>query len=192
METFEQLKLFHEAYADSAACYRRPTPDDLARFSERVPEGLKHYWETYGWCSFLGGLLWTINPFDYDDVKANWPLDEKALVIARSGFGDLLAVVGPKLLIIYVHTARYEMSVSSYEDVLAYHLSNVEDIDESFWGDLYREGVAALGTPGVDEMFTFEPALALGGEPILECLRRARLKPALAILAQIHPQLRSY
>ncbi len=58
--------------------------------------------------------------------------------------------------------------------------------------DLYREAVEVLGTPTRDEMFTLEPALALGGDTTLEHVSRVKIKPALSILSQLYDKLVSY
>ena len=79
----------------------------------------------------------------------------------------------------------------NFEDYLAYVVEQ-EDVDGFFFGDLYRSAVGGLGVPSDDEMFGFEPALALGGRAELECVKRLRMKPELSILAQLNGNLTSY
>lgn len=33
-------------------------------------ERLISYWKEEGWCSFKNGLLWIVNPDEYDDITA--------------------------------------------------------------------------------------------------------------------------
>jgi hypothetical protein len=191
VDSIEHLARFHVAYADTAVRYDKPMAKQLAELSKLAPAPLCEYWSTHGWCSFLGGMFWMVNPIEYEQIKLAWPIGKDSPVIARTGFGDLLAIVENKLLILFVHTGRYILSPSSYDTFLGWSLAEPDDM-QMFWMDLFEEGAAVLGRPGPGEIFSFEPALALGGEPTVQCLRRVTLGPALSILAQLHPELRRF
>jgi hypothetical protein len=185
-EDEELLDTFHELNLEGAVQYAKPTEDDLARLARRAPVAVLNFWRKHGWCSYLNGLLWTTNPVELTEAARDLGLAEGALIVGRSGFGDLFAVFEGKLLTVFVHTGRYSVSLATYAQHMAYGLTNPEDLDEMFFGDTYREAVARDGAPGSSEIFTFEPALALGGSVNLKCIRRVAMKPALDILAQLH------
>jgi hypothetical protein len=184
----DRLERFHAALADTAVRYREPTGEELTQLASRASDDLREYWKTYGWCTFLNGLLWTVNPIEYERVIKNWPVKD-ALVIGRTGFGDLLTVVNDKLFTIFVHTGRYHESGRSFDATLSANFRNRSDLDDLYWGELYREAAISLGIPGATEIFTFEPALALGGAPEVKYVRRAAMEQALAFLARLHPSL---
>jgi len=190
-EDLEILQQFHDKLAETATS-TRSSEARLSKLSSRAPPALVEFWRQFGWCSYLGGLLRTVDPVDLDDVKADWGLPKDALVIARSGFGDLLALSENHLVTIYVHTGTFQKSSElSYAEYLATQFHE-DDIDDLFFGDLYREATEKLGTPSNTEIFTFEPALALGGDTTIEHVARVGMKPALAFLAQLHDKLVPY
>jgi hypothetical protein len=53
-------------------------------------------------------------------------------------------------------------------------------------GALAAKAKAKLGELSPDEMFMFEPALALGGAPELKYVRKAKTLPHLSLLSQLH------
>ncbi|HWV16241.1 MAG TPA: GAD-like domain-containing protein, partial [Cellvibrio sp.] len=67
----------------------------VEKYRSRLPERLLEYWKEYGFCGFLDGLIWLVNPDDFNESKNIWlkgtgiqDLDEYH-VFARSGFGSL-------------------------------------------------------------------------------------------------------
>jgi hypothetical protein len=190
-EDLEILEQFHDQHADSAVCYRKPDAAQAAELAGRVPDGLIELWQKHGWCSYLGGQFWMVNPLDHDDLREGWRLDDEASIIARSGFGDLVATIGDKVVTIYVHTGRYQPSIQRYDEYLASQFSE-DDIEELFFGDLHKQAVAAHGEPGETEIFTFEQPIARGGATELSNVRRAGLKPTLLALWTVHDRLVRY
>jgi hypothetical protein len=51
---------------------------------------------------------------------------------------------------------------------------------------LTEKAAEKLGALSSAEMFTFEPALALGGAPELEYVKKVSMFPQLSFLAQLH------
>ena len=67
----------------------------IKKFRERLPNRLLEYWKAYGFCGFGNGLLWLVNPDQYEFAIDEW-LDDTPVVeedafhvIARSAFGSL-------------------------------------------------------------------------------------------------------
>ncbi|MGC4067421.1 MAG: DUF1851 domain-containing protein [Polyangiaceae bacterium] len=189
-DDFELLQAFHELLGTPEHSVPL-TEQQLQILSKLAPEPLMRFWKTYGWCTYLGGLIRTVNPNDYLDVLSDWQLEPGSMVFARSAFGDLVCLIGDQLRIIFVHTATCLNSILRYPEFLATQFYP-DDIDGFFFGPLYREAVERFGRPAPDEIFTFEPALALGGQADVKHVVRVKLKPALALLAQLVDELQEY
>ena len=73
----------------------QPSPQQIDRFSGRLPEQLLEYWKLYGWCGYYEGLFWLVNPDDYVSVVETWlestQIENKSdyLAIARTAFGRI-------------------------------------------------------------------------------------------------------
>jgi len=179
--------------------------DSIERWRGRLPEQLLTYWQQEGWCGYADGLLWTVDPDDYEDLIDEWledtPLEglDSFHVIARSAFGKLYACgekVGPVVTVSCPLHAIFALTKEL-------HPRTAEDLDfkiRGFFGGktrracdlttdhdgyLFERALAKLGPLAPDEMYALEPALAAGGTIALENLARVKLDPHLTILRQL-------
>lgn len=187
------------------ATHRAQVPEtSLSKWAGRLPPLLLQIWRDEGWASYGNGRLWTVNPDDYEHIKDAW-LAETPLaaldnfhVIARCGFGDLF-LCGEK-------TGRSVSVICALNEVLTlknrlkarpvldqdpsiqafFGSSNPEDYDYSDTNEklLFDRATKKYGPLAPDEIYGFEPALVLGGEPTLSNLRRLKLDPHLLILRE--------
>jgi hypothetical protein len=189
-DDLDLLEMFHETLVATEGA--RPVADsEIASLTNRVPSAVIAFWKKHGWCSYQDGLIRIVNPKDYLELHADWQLDPDAFVFAVSAFGDLVCINDDALRVVFVHTATMINPKLRYSMALANQFFP-DDVDDFFFGPLYREAVERFGRPAPDEIFTFEPALALGGQATLEHIARAKLKPALALLAQLVDELQEY
>ena len=71
------------------------TNEALQKFKRRLPSRLLEYWQEYGFCGFMDGFFWIVDPDDYEDVLDAWIDDtfivetDSFYVIGRNAFGDL-------------------------------------------------------------------------------------------------------
>ena len=164
----------------------QPVPvEAIARYQERLPADLLAFWQEVGWCAFGEGLLWLVDPEQLADPLEEWLGHREALAILRTAFGDVL----------FWHEAR-----AHYLDVIynrVHHLTGRMDIlfevtlcDESYWDNAldrptYRQAQRCLGAPTRDAVYTYVPALALGGSEDPAALQKVGLREHLSFLAQL-------
>ena len=180
---------FRAAYGTGVR-YREFGPDDRRRLSDTVPEYLLNLWETDGWAGYRDGLLWTVDPSDFTDVVAAWNLpadlmEHGPLVpVARTAFGTLY-------LLKYYLTAKGDLaqSVLNVDPVrgiysvvgpwgprfLTRTIAQEDYIEVVFDEPLARRVAVDLGGLEWNEMYAYEPALALGGSGAAETLRQVNI-----------------
>lgn len=68
----------------------------ILNWENKLPSSLLRIWQELGWCSFHNGLLWTVNPDEYQYLVDTW-LDntkyqqlDNFYCIARTAFGECL------------------------------------------------------------------------------------------------------
>ncbi|MBK1492740.1 GAD-like domain-containing protein [Pseudomonas aeruginosa] len=197
----EDFSLFINSFGE--ATQRTPVPESSLRKWENVlPPVLLEYWKDEGWAGYANGLLWTVNPDDFEHIKDAWlqgtPLEsfDKFHVIARSAFGNLYLCgerTGRSVSIICIHNEilalknRLKAKELGDQNITIQSLfggSEPDDFDYSDSNDklLFKRALKKYGPLAPDEMYGFEPALVLGGAPTLENLRRLKLDPHLLIL----------
>jgi hypothetical protein len=78
-----------------------------------------------------------------------------------------------------------ELRDSSIRAFFAASFTSDYDRSDASKKPLFRRALAKLGPLRADEMYGFEPAIALGGAPVLENIRKVRLGEHLTQLRQL-------
>ncbi|WP_081065811.1 GAD-like domain-containing protein [Burkholderia multivorans] len=170
----------------------------------KMPDRLLRYWKEEGWCGYADGLLWMVDPGDYEDVVDEW-LDGSRLeqldafhVIARTAFGKLFLwgeATGQSVTINCATSAMFALKRELRK-------KNPSDLDismRSFLGKsksecdlkdeagvpLFERARAKFGPLAPDEMYGFEPAIVLGGKILLDNLQKVKIDQHLTILRQM-------
>ena len=169
----------------------------LNKYRGRLPDRLLEYWQEYGFCHFTDGLFWITNPEDYEDILAEW-LPEY-YVIARSGWGELFVwepTYGNKYCIIphfgFITVGRSHEKMIKKGDAdfaleLFFLVKNPEylDMEDDKGKPLFQRAVKKFGALAEDEMFSFVPALATGGEPLIGNVDKVDLFVQFDLLRQL-------
>lgn len=179
------LKYFVEAYQPTQ---RYSFADELAeQYLDRLPDSLREHWQSEGLASYGDGIVWFINPNDYEGIRKLWLASmPHAVIFARNAFGDMFAFNDDKIVFVNVHYARLQTSAASFENYFNTILTGERYAQQLLHKDLFAEALHKLGKTEVDEMYTFVPALALGGAEEIDYIEKVKLKVQLHILAQLH------
>uniref|UniRef100_UPI000664F73D type VI secretion system immunity protein, TaeI family n=2 Tax=Moraxellaceae TaxID=468 RepID=UPI000664F73D len=157
---------------------------------------------------YLNGLYWITNPDDYAEVIYDWledtslPDDDVYHVLARSAFGKLL-IWGERSFnryyiltmegVLYDYGVRDQEADFYGEDFFFFPTKDSLDHIDKNGKKLFDRAVKKLGVLKVDEMYAFEPALALGGEESLQHLTKVNLPVHMKLLKQVTPlRLRTF
>ncbi|MDP2566745.1 GAD-like domain-containing protein [Pseudoalteromonas marina] len=179
------------------------TNKTIKKFQGKLPDRLLTYWQEYGFCGFMDGLFWIVNPDDYEDVLEAWLGDTEIVeqdayyVIARSAFGELYlwgANNGFKYIIdtnngwvIEKKGDKKNIAKGNIDDAiqLFFYLKRPEsiDIEDSEDKPLFNRCKVMHKPLAYDEMYAFEPTLFLGGEPKLESTTKVNIFAHLSMLA---------
>lgn len=201
----EDFKFFYENQGFGPAESSEPVSEaTLALYRGKLPDQMLQYWKEWGFCSFGKGIFWTVNPSDYVSLVELWLEGTSFLrtdshyVVGRSAFGKLYlwgTASGENLTIdspwgmIFPRDQTSKIA-DGKGDFLARRFFGGKkkrslDQEDSQQKLLFDRALATLGQLRADEMYGFEPALALGGPAKLENLRKVKTIPHFAILAQL-------
>jgi len=176
---------------------REVPPPSIERYKGKLPSLLLSYWKEHGWCGVGEGILWLVNPQEYEAVVASW-IENTALealdtfhLVARSAFGDLY-LFGKKTgfsLSIDAPVSRYSISNQNISppdtdrEVQNFLLTFEKDYND--FDDLFDPSQKKLGTLRDDEMYGFVPALSFGGRADLQYIEKVKTVEHLTLLSQI-------
>lgn len=179
-------------------------------YADVLPKRLLSYWQEQGFCGFANGLFWTVNPGDFEDQLQGWlektPLKDREnyYVIARTAFGKLYAWgdVSKKVTVLEPHyntILPVDMPAEPLSDEqverrigLFFQTKSPKTVDFYDAGEklMFLATVKKLGALEHDEMYTFAPALALGGSAVLENVKKVKIHEQLALLIELdNPQV---
>ena len=180
--------------------------DIFLKYKDKLPDQLMTYWKEYGFCSFKDGLFSIVNPDDYRSTMIDWIHKTEVFkkdsfhVIARSGFGDLYLwgeksgnsyIVEPRNSEIFSTGGDYDLiSKGKADKAMQFFFSSKgpERIDLKDIGNgklLFAKAVKRFGPLEADEMFTFVPALFVGGEQKMAHVKKENIFIQLDILAKM-------
>jgi hypothetical protein len=182
MSNFED---FQSTFGPATDCTKADEAS-LKVFSSDMPVELVDLWRSEGWCSYGGGLLWTVDPRDFEDILDEWVdlEDGKAHVFLRTAFGHLYLWYDGDAYSLDVQ--RADLSRVSDDIATVFTVLTDEDVQELMLRrDIFRQVRKRLGPPARDECYAFVPAIPLGGPGTAETVQKVKLQEHLHLLAQI-------
>lgn len=176
----------------------------IDRWRDKLPDRLLQYWQDEGWASYGDGLIWLVDPDEYEDLVDEWlegsPLEslDAFHVMARTAFGDLFlwgeqtgrsVTVCSALNLLVARKDRLTKKSPKELDrsVRAFFGLGRGDCDfrDAAGQMLFGRARTRLGLLAVDEVYGFEPALVLGGKASIDSLRKVKIDPYLTLLRQL-------
>jgi hypothetical protein len=185
MGTFEDFK---STFGPATNCEKVEKAATRA-MSKELPADLLDLWRAEGWCAYGDGLLWVVDPRDFEDVVDDWVdlAGGKARVFLRTAFGHLYLWYEGAAYSLDVQ--RADLSRLSADIGAVFTVLTDEDVQEHILRrDTFREVRKRLGPPGRDECYAFVPAIPLGGPGTSETVQKVKLREHLHLLAQIVQQ----
>ena len=180
------------------------SPQKIAKFQGKLPDQLLSYWHDYGFSGYGKGLFWIVDPDEYEPALDAWIGDTPFMendafyVVARSAFGELFlwgtksgqsldvktawGMIFPRDNSQGVAKGESDFLTRSFISFLSKaRLDQKDHLDKP----LFDRALQTLGPLASDEMYGFEPALALGGKADLKNLRKVKAVEHLVMLAQL-------
>ena len=180
------------------------SPEKIAKFRGKLPDQLLTYWQNYGVSGYGKGLFWLVDPDEYEPALDAWIGDTDFMekdayyVVARSAFGELFlwgtksgqSVDIKSLWGMMFPRDNSERVAHGKSDFLLRNFlagQSAKDLDQKdhLGKLLFDRALKTLGPLALDEMYAFEPALAIGGKADLKNLRKVKAVEHLVMLAQL-------
>jgi len=181
----------------------------IGKYKDKLPEQLFTYWRVLGWCSYGKGLIWMVNPDDYQNILDNWLSQtvfsnrKNLSVIARNAFGRLyiwdkskgeIFKISPELnSITYLKERDENNNFSEDEENLEIQkffgnqekeYLDLEDDNDKF---LFDKALKKLGRLKEDEAYGFKLHASIGGGFDLKNLHIVKLEIYHDISMQMAP-----
>lgn len=191
----EDFDGFIEDFGEPEAC-QEADEKVIEAYKHKLPSKLIYYWRELGWCSYGEGLLWMVNPAEYEEIleerlKGTKFEGRKDLsVFARSAFGVLYvwASAKGKLMDIDPNQNTINAYSDTDKDMLSHDKENFKmqcfwggkwpkhmELMDKNWNPLFEKTLKKLGQLKADEMYGWKHHIAIGGERSLENLDKVNI-----------------
>jgi hypothetical protein len=153
-----------------------------------VDEELRLLWEEDGWASYGNGLLWTLDPQEFAELRKDWPaVPGGATAFARNAFGDVFLLKDGEVLHLDVRWNRIGELGPSVYTFLNSTLGEKSLRESYLQPGLFAKVRERVGELAADECYGLVPALPAGGnDEDPKAYQRVKLREYLALTAQAH------
>ncbi|MBF7142676.1 MULTISPECIES: GAD-like domain-containing protein [Pseudomonas] len=171
--------------------------ESIEHYKGKLPKRLLEYWAEHGWSGYGDGLLWFVDPRDYEGVVASWIEGTKLEardtyhLIARGAFGDLYLwgeKTGPSVKITSMFSRCSILEFGNSDEAMDRSVQNfilsLNKEGNDFEG-MFKRAKKKLGVLKPDEMYGFAPALILGGPDTFDHLQKVKAVEHLMLLSQL-------
>lgn len=180
-------KRFHKVFGTGTA-YRAFSEADDERLADRLAPVMRGILQKDGWCSYKEQVLWLCDPDDWKPAARAWFADVKdPQVVARTGFGELFVFDGVVYWYAMVHEPLVLRTVANHDWFFSQMLTASDFAPQTYLPDAVRTARKQAGALEWDEMYTYVPALALGGSESSSKIERVKANEALVMLAGLAP-----
>jgi hypothetical protein len=160
-----------------------PSEEIIQQYQSKVPDFLIEIWKTSGLGKYNDGLIELVNPKEYEPSLWTWLGKEVSNYVpfAITGFGELfyyrkLTETDEDVCIVDIQYRKIATMIWSMEAFFEDFLINEENRDLWLRQALFTKAIAEKGVLSIGEVFTFVPALVLGGGEELENLQKGNAK----------------
>ncbi|WP_298501931.1 T6SS immunity protein Tdi1 domain-containing protein [uncultured Maribacter sp.] len=151
----------------------------IEEYRFKVPQFLIDLWKADGFGKYNNGLIELVNPKDFEPSLWTWLGQEveKYVPFAITGFGELfyyrkLTETDEDVCMIDIQYRKVETVVWSLASFFEDFLTNEEDREEWLRETLFKKAIKEKGYLNKNEVFTFTPVLAMGGEMETKYLKK--------------------
>ena len=177
----------------------------LSYYQGKLPDRLLGYWKEYGFAGFGDGIIWIVNPNDYQEVVDKWLKQTKLwgrenfYAIARTGFGELYirgdkststTIIDPHLNNIL--PGDFETPIPDKETIdrctgIFFEIKSKKSVDYKDKNEklLFQRCLKKYGILEHDEMYTFSTPLALGGTADINNIKKVKILEQLSMLCDL-------
>lgn len=166
--------------------YRALNGSELSDLQESVPPIMHGLLSDSGLCSYQKQKIWFCDPRDYTLVAERFTnIIPNGRVLARTAYGELFIWDGEAYWFVMVHEGTIMWLIGDDNWFFSYVIAQ-----EEFTPGSMRNALKQAGELEWNEIYTYVPALALGGDRRDSKIERVKLNEGVAILAELQEFVR--
>jgi hypothetical protein len=178
---------FHKTFGKPAR-YAEWSTSDHNRLDGRLPASLLAFLAEDGFAAYKGQSLWMCDPDQMHSEKSAWLQSfPKAEIFMRTAFGDMFFWDGKNIWSCLVHLSSIVFAANNMSWFLGHTLHFKPFLRTIGVPGFTNKGQKVCGPLKPDEVYIWNPALALGGSSESSAIEKGDMHVALDILSQLQP-----
>jgi hypothetical protein len=167
------------------------TQESIALFKANAAPGLLadmliEFWEEYGEGRFSDGLLYICDPLKKKPDLSFFLPKQDLYPIVISSFGAIYFTNLKEIFVLRSEYGWFKKLSGNLELLFEIPLQDKEYLDDGLDWSFHKEAIQKLGSLEPDQIFGFEPAIALGGsDDNINSVKKFQMDAHLAFLAQL-------
>ena len=179
-ERHPSFEKFGEISAESIALFKKNAETPL------LVDLLLDFWGEYGEGRFSDGLLYICDPIRKKPTLDFFFPSQDVYPLVISSFGDIFFTNWKSIFILRSTYGTYRRISPNLELIFESTLQSDEFLDDGLDRSFHLKCVSKLGRLEPDQIFGFEPAIALGGnDEDIESVKKFQMDAHLAFLSQL-------
>ncbi len=179
-ERHPSFEKFGEISAESIALFKEKAETAL------LVDLLLDFWSEYGQGRFSDGLLYLCDPIEKKSLMEFFLPDQTVYPLVISSFGEIYFTDLKHLYTIQPIYGSYRKIRSNFELLFENRLQDDEYLNDVLDLSFHRKAIEKLGRLEPDQIFGFEPAIALGGnDEDISMVKKFQMDAHLAFLSQL-------
>jgi hypothetical protein len=169
-------------------CYKQFSSHDAQRLEARISPLMQEILVSDGWSSYRDQVLWLCDPDEWLDVAKLWFGPSKNLTpIARSAFGDLYVWDDEWIWNVRVHESVVMRLIDNVDWFLSQTITSDDFATQTHLKHRTANAFKSEGAIAYDEMYTYVPSIALGGDQESSDISIVKAYEGISILAGLAP-----
>jgi hypothetical protein len=151
-----------------------------------LPEVLVQFWSEYGVGKFSSGLFFVCDPLEKKPIMKYFLPDKDLYPLCISSFGNILFTDMERIYFLSPVYGWFNYNSPDFEMIFEGTLIDKDFISNAFDFEFHKKCVKKLGCLAQNEIFGFEPAIALGGnDEDVNMVKKFQMEAHLAFLSQL-------
>jgi hypothetical protein len=165
--------------------------ESISLFQEKAASSMKvdlllEFWREYGEGRFSDGLLYICDPVKKKSILNFFFSDRNLYPLVVSSFGRILFTDFKKVFYLSTVYGWFNYNAPNFELLFEGSLADLDFLNDALFKEFHLKCTTRLGFLEPNEIFGFEPAIALGGnDEDINMVKKFQMDAHLAFLSQL-------
>ena len=160
-------------------------PKTIEKYKNILPDEIIKMWETYGYCSLLGGYLRAIDPDEYSQLLKNTYFNgNNSIPVFVTAFGDIVTYERQRYVgFVSYRNHNFNTLAVGFKHFFMY-IKSENYVKRNLCTSQFNTAREKIGVLSADECYGYFPLLCAGGKESSENIKKVKTKEHIMLITQ--------